>query len=336
MRRFAMLALCLLASCKAPPPPSHAPRFGLVTVLADLKRPMGLAITSDGIYLATDRGLLLMGPEGQPRLLAATGPNLKGPSGVAVATGSVFIADPPTNRIWRMVGENAPEPFAGTGTSLVPIGDGDLAISAQLAAPADVKLDASGDVLIVDTDHQRLRRVDPEGRITTLAGDGQARDAGDGQAARKASFDRPSAIALAPDGSLYLVDAGSHSVRRISPKGIVSTVAGNGKDAFANDGALAARSPLSSPSGIVVLATGLLISEAGSHRIRFVGADGRLATVAGSGAAGTTDETADATSAALEAPGALALAPDGSPFFVDAAAGRLYQLRPMATPSINP
>ncbi|HEY9855712.1 MAG TPA: hypothetical protein V6D05_08255, partial [Stenomitos sp.] len=81
----------------------------------------------------------------------------------------------------------------------------------------------------------------------------------------------------------------------------------------------------------------LLVSDTGNHRIRWIHPDGAIQTVAGSGEVGTTDDTPKATEAKLEAPGAMALAPDHTPFVVDAGTGRLYQLRPqVASPSATP
>lgn len=327
-----------LGACRTTPPAAslEVPRFALTTVVTDLDAPRGLALTADGAYVATRRGVVLVGPEGAAQSVASASGLLLAPTGVAVATGAVFIADPGSHRVWRQLADGAPEPFAGTGTSLLPIGDGGLAVSAQLDRPVAVALTPGGHVLILDAGQQRLRQVDPDGRITTVAGNGQTRYAGDGQPAREASFHDPEAFAVAPDGTIYLADTGHHALRRIAPTGEVSTVAGNGKPGLAEEGAMAGHSPLASPSGVVPFGAGVLLAEAGNHRIRYLGPDGRLTTVAGTGAVGRTDEAADATQGALDTPGALALAPDGTPFFVDRGTGRLYQLRPAATASAAP
>lgn len=323
------LATLWLAACKpAPPHVAGAPAYGLSTVMADLASPRGVAVAPDGLYLSVKSGVVLLGPEGELRTLAPTGRDLQAPAGLALATGSLFIADPAANRVWRLMEEAPLEAFAGTGTTMIPIGDGGLAVSAQLDGPSDVAVDPSGDLLIVDTRHHRIRRVDRDGRILTLAGDGTA-----GFTATR--LDRPQAVATGPDGTAYVADTGNHAVRRIAPDGTLETVAGNGTEGFSGDGGAAVESQLASPSGLVVLPTGdLLVADTGNHRIRWVHPGGAIQTVAGSGQAGTTDEAAQATEAQLAAPGAMALAPDDTPFFVDARAGRLYQLRPReATPS---
>lgn len=334
--RLAAIALIslTLAACKPSAPPAKgvlAPGFGLSTVLSDLQSPEGLAVAPDGLYLSTKSGLVLMGPEGAIRSLAPSGKTLKAPAGLALATGSLFIADAGANRVWRMVEDAPPEAFAGTGTTLFPIGDGGLAVSAQLDAPRDVGLDGQGDLFIADTGHHRIRQVDRDGRIVTLAGDGTPRFA-------ETSLNRPTALAVAPDGTVYVADTGNHAVRRIAPGGQLTTVAGNGQEGFSGDGGPATESQLASPSGIVLLPGGdLLVSDTGNRRIRWIRPGGAIQTVAGTGASGRTDEAPDATKAALEAPGPIALAPDETPFVVDVAAGRVYQLRPRsATQSALP
>lgn len=339
----AALALGVTVSaCKRTPPPAEAdqaPRYALATVMGDLAAPRGLAVSPDGFLLATGEGLTVLGPEGQLRVIAPVGQALKGPAGLALAAGSTFVADPPSNRIYRMLEDAPPEPFAGTGTAFFPIGDGGLAISAQLDAPSDVRADAKGNLYIADTGHHRIRKVDTEGRITTVAGNGLAKFEGDAGSAKEAALHAPTALDVGPDGSLYVADTGNHAIRKIAPDGAITTLAGNGLEGFAGDDGPATQSQLASPSGVVVLSNGdLLVSDTGNHRIRWIRPGGPIRTVAGNGRVGRSDEADDAKGAALDAPGAIALAPDGSPFFVDGKAGRLYQLRgeAPATPSATP
>lgn len=327
------LATLTLAACKGAPPPSRPPEvpvYTLSTVMADLDTPRGLAVTPDGIYLSTDGGLVLLGPEGEIRTLAPSGRLLARPAGLALSTASVFIADPGANRVWRMVEETQPEPFAGTGTSLVPIGDGGLALSAQLEGPMDVGVSGSEELLIADTRHHRIRKVDRDGRISTFAGDGTPRFAG-------TSLNAPEALAVASDGTVYVADTGNHAVRQIAPDGTLTAIAGTGTAGFAGDGGPALASQLASPSGIVLLPSGdLLVSDSGNRRIRWIRPGGAIQTVAGTGEAGSTDEAPNALQARLEAPSSLALAPDHTPFMVDAQAGRLYQLRLQTPATVSP
>lgn len=329
-KRFVLMALFALSlgACKPAPPATDAPHFRLGTVTTGLSATSGVDLGPDGIYLSAPEGLSLLGPEGQLHPLnPAAARALKAPAGLALAAGSVFVADPPTNRIWRIAGEGAPEPFAGTGTSLFPIGDGGLAISAQLNAPGDVAIGPGGNLYLADRGNHRIRKVDPNGRITTVAGNGMTKPFAVGPATRTSLF-YPEALDVGPDGSLYIADTGHHAVRRVSPDGQLTTLAGTGTEGFKGDGGLAKESQLASPSGLVVLPSGdLLVSDTGNHRVRWIHPDGAIQTIAGNGRVGQTDEAAEATSAKLDRPGAIALGPDGTPFFVDRGARRLYQLQ---------
>lgn len=329
-KRFVFLGLFAvsLGACQPAPPAADAPHFRLSTVTMGLSPGSGVDLGPDGIYLVAPDGLAILGPEGQLRPLgpAPTGA-LRAPAGLALATGSLFVADPPTNRIWRIAGEGAPEPFAGTGTSFFPIGDGGLAISAQLLAPSDVAVGPGGNLYLADRGNHRIRKVDANGRISTVAGNGLTKPFAVGQASRMSLF-LPEAVDVGPDGSLYIADTGHHAVRRVSPDGKLTTVAGLGVEGFKGDGGLAKECQLASPSGLVVLQSGdLLVSDTGNHRVRWIHPDGIIQTIAGNGQVGQADEANEARDARLDRPGAIALGPDGTPFFVDRGTRRLYQLQ---------
>jgi serine/threonine-protein kinase len=330
MRRAsgALLAVtALLGACHPTAPKGPAPTYDLSTVLAGQTLPAGLATGAEGLYVSSRTGVSVVGPEGQPRMLAIVGPTIQGPAGVAAATGSLFIADPPTHRVWRLLEGGTPEVFAGAGTNLTPIGDGGLAVSAQFDRPVAVAVGAR-DLYIADVGQHRVRQVDADGRVTTIAGTGQPGDTGDGGLAAQANLNAPMALALGPQGRLYLADSGNHAVRLIGPDGRMQTVAGNGRPGFSGDGGPAAQAQLSDPTGLAVLPDGnLLVSDTGNHRVRWVQPGGLIQTVAGDGTTGTTDE-GPASEAHLSEPGAIAVAPDGTPFFVDHATGRVYQLHP--------
>ena len=331
MRRRSLMAALLtlgLAACHPTPSYTSAPHYRLSTVTNGLSSGSGLAFGPDGIYLATPKGLALLEPEGHLRLIVPlASSSLQAPAGMALATGSLFVSDPSSNRVWQVVEGSSPQPFAGTGTSLLPIGDGDLAISAQLNSPCDVAVGSGGNLYIVDRDNQRIRKVDANGRISTVAGNGETQPFATGKATRTSLFD-PEAVAIGPDGSLYIADTGHQVIRKVSPDGQMTTVAGDGKEGFKGDGGPALDGELASPSGVAVLPSGnLLIADTGNHRIRWVQPGGPIQTVAGNGQIGNTDEAPDAANAKLDLPGNIVLAPDGTPFFTDRATHRLYQLQ---------
>lgn len=294
-RRHLAIALALtLTACQAPPA-EKAPSYSVTTITADLPDPRGLATSPDGIMVSTPRGILHMGPD-EPLATLATGAPLKEPAGLAWSTGFLLAADPPANRIWRIPSPaGSPTPFAGTGTALLPIGDGGLATSAQLNSPSDVEVGADGSTYVADTGNRRIRRIDPDGRISTVPGTEEI-------------FDRPVALAQGADGSLWVVDAGLGALVRIKRDGSVSTVA---KD-------------LSEPQGVLPAAGGALVSETGKSRVVWVGPAGTVVPVVGGGTLAA--ESGAGTEIALTHPSELAPAEGNGVYLLDG--GRILLLTP--------
>ncbi|MDA8185337.1 MAG: hypothetical protein M0035_13100, partial [Actinomycetota bacterium] len=129
-------------------------------------------------------------------------------------------------------------------------GDGGPATAAQLYYPRGLALAPDGSLYIADAGNHRVRRVDPSGIITTVAGTGEEGSSGDGGPATAARLRYPSALALAPDGSLYLADTSNHRVRRVDPSGIITTVAGTGEEGSSGDGGPATAAELRDPSAL--------------------------------------------------------------------------------------
>jgi sugar lactone lactonase YvrE len=217
---------------------------------------------------------------------------------------------------------------AGTGQRGFS-GDGGPATKARLDSPQGIAIDAAGNVFIGDVANNRVRRVSPDGIITTVAGTGVEGFSGDGGPATKARLAGALYLALDGAGNLYLSDWSHHRVRKVSPDGIITTVAGSGPTTseapgdYAGDGGPATAARLYYPEGLAVDAAGnLFIADTGNHRIRKVSPDGTITTVAGSGPTGpdkgaSTGDGGPALAATLRGPMCLAIDGAGNLFFTE-------------------
>ena len=109
-----------------------------------------------------------------------------------------------------------------------------------------------GTIYITDTGNNRIRKVDPEGIITTFAGTGEEGNGGDGGPATNAQLTRPHGVAIGPDGSVYISDTFNNRVRRVDTAGIIITFAGSGERSFSGDEGPAAEAQLSIPLGFEI------------------------------------------------------------------------------------
>jgi RHS repeat-associated protein len=259
----------------------------------------------------------------------ATAARLNLPPGVtAVPDGSLVIADAWNNRIRRVGPDGTITTVAGNGVAGFS-GDGGPATAASLYFPESIAVAADGSLYIADTGNHRIRRVGPDGTITTVAGNGVAGFSGDGGPATAASLLGPYGVAAGPDGSLYIADTNNSRIRRVGPDGTITTVAGNGVAGFSGDGGPATAASLYLPYGVGIAADGsLVIADTYNSRIRRVGPDGTITTVAGNGTWGFFGDGSLATAARLGLPYGVAAGPDGSVYIADADNHRIRRVGP--------
>lgn len=203
------------------------------------------------------------------------------------------------------------------------------ALSSGFGSPRAVAYDTQGNLFLVDSRNNQVTRLTPDGQLTIIAGTGQEGYSGDGGPATSALLDRPSAIALQPDGTLLIADTGNHRIRSISPEGTIRTIAGTGSAGNGGDGGPATTAQLRSPAGIIVDVDGtVLIADTGNHRIRRINSTGVMTAIAGSGKEGDTGDGGPAAAATFLRPAALLLLPDKRILIADTAAHRVRALTP--------
>ena len=205
--------------------------------------------------------------------------------------------------------------FAGTGTKGFS-GDGGPASAAQLADPNGIARGPDGALYICDTMNHRIRKVTRDGRISTVAGNGEKGFGGDGGAALSAKLNEPYEVRFDRAGNVCWVERLNHLVRKLDVKtGIISTLAGNGTPGFSGDGGLATSAQLSDPHSLGFDGKGnLYIADVRNHRVRKVDAtSGIITTLVGTGKAGPTPDGAKlGTETPVAGPRALDFAADGS------------------------
>ena len=311
---------------------ADAPRFRVRQV-----QPNGIIITVAGSGQSCNSSTMC--GDGGP----ATQAQLTFPQGVAVGPdGTLYIADSGTLRIRQVRPNGIITTVAGNGqqcpSATAPCGDGGPAIQAQFSSVSRVAVGADGSLYITDTD--RSRRVGTDGIMSTVAGTGQActtQLCGDGGPATQAQLRSPAGMTVGPDGSLYIADLGNKRIRRVGLNGVMTTVVGTGVP-YGNstlpcgDGGSASQAQLLFPEGLAFGPDGSIYIADG--RLRQVGPDGIITTVAGSGqpCASPTSPCGDggpATQAQMSSLTGVAVGPDGSVYIANFSDNRVRQVTPL-------
>ena len=255
---------------------------------------------------------------------AATNASVEYPRGVAVdSLGNLYFADYDNDRIRKVDINGVITTVAGNG-SIGFAGDGSAATNAMLDYPTGVAVDSLGDLFIADFYNERIRKVDVNGIIATVAGNGSATYAGDGGAATNASLYYPSCVTVDSVGNLYIADEENNRVRKVSTNGIISTFAGNGGYGFTGDGSAATNATFDYPTGVAVDSRGdLFIADSDNYRVREVGTNGIITTVAGNGSSTYAGDGGAATNASLVYPYGVAVDNLGNLYIADEANDRI-------------
>ncbi|HYP25363.1 MAG TPA: NHL repeat-containing protein [Blastocatellia bacterium] len=285
---FAYLAL------KTKPVPTLRDGVGVVTTLAGAGRP---------------------GLEDGPKREAM----FRDPFGIAAdEDGNVIVSDAgASNRIRRITPAGAVETIAGSEEGF---SDG-AASSASFNTPSGIAVDADGNIIIADTSNNRIRRLDRKGQVSTISGSGRAgyRDG----PALEAEFDGPMGVTVDEGGNILVADAYNDRIRRITPEGEVSTVAGSGVQGFLDGPSGDAK--FDTPCGVAADQHGnVFVSDSGNDRVRKVTRQGEVITIAGGE---RTEGGAPWNEASLDKPIGLAMTHDGF-LFVASEGGQVHRISP--------
>jgi RHS repeat-associated protein len=317
---------------------------GRTALQARLKQPSGLALGPDGrLYIAdTDQyRIRRIEANGTMSTVAGTGEcctegnggpatqaNVRLPIGISFGPdGSYYFADWFTGIIRKVAPNGIISTVAGGGPPAYPsVGDGGPATQARLDYPYDTAIGPDGSLYIADRDHHRIRKVAPNGTISTIAGDGTSGSSGDGGLANAARLASPKGLDIGPDGSLYIAD--SSRIRKIAPDGTISTVVGTGVAGWSGDGGLATAATIYWPTDIDVMPDGTIyIADTGNHRIRKVSPGGIISTIAGVGI-GFGGDGKPATQARLRSPERVVATADGTVYIADTGNSRIRRIAP--------
>jgi uncharacterized protein (TIGR03437 family) len=252
---------------------------------ATLDSPMGVALdaASDILIADTDNHRIReVGADGLIHNLVGTGvgglgaeglppaqTQLNGPRAVCTGRGgTMFVVDTGNNRVLEAAPQALVVTAAGNGAA-GDSGDGGPARLAQLNQPSACALNSAGELFIADTLNHSIRKVDPSGTISTVAGTGAAGFSGDEGPATAAGISAPGGVVVDDNGNIYIADTGNNRIRQVTPDGLIHTIAGQNSAGFSGDGGPAASAQISAPGGLLLDGAGdLYFADTGNNRVR--------------------------------------------------------------------
>jgi hypothetical protein len=212
------------------------------------------------------------------------------------------------NMLWTAAGDG--------GTTYA--GDGGQSVDRSLSSPYGVAIDSEDRVYVADSVLNAVRRINHDGSMTTVAGTGIAGSTGDGGPATAARLNAPVRLAFDSADNLFIADSGNHKIRKVTPGGIISTVAGTGTAGNTGDGGQATAARLRTPFDMAFGPDGsMYIADRANHKIRRVAPNGIISTFAGTGTSGYNGDDITATSARLSSPYSVDVDSDGNVYIAD-------------------
>lgn len=306
--------------------------------------PYAIAVSGDGTLYVSDTNcsLIRVSAGGTSRIAGGDySCTYKGDGGWAVnapvdiseglalsSSGDLYVSDSGNYRL-RRIRAGVIEAVAGVGGHV----DGDSSV-ATFSAVMGLSVGPDGTAYVADTyPNNRVRRVSKDGITSTIAGLGYMAKTGDGGPATAAGLSYPIDTVVDGIGRVYIVDRVNNRIRRVGTDGIITTVAGDGTaSGYSGDGGLATQTKLNRPRAVAVAPdASFYIADERNHRIRRVGVDGIISTVAGTGVAGFAGDGGLAMSAVLNSPQSIALDGAGNLYICDYGNARIRKIAPDGT-----
>jgi streptogramin lyase len=331
---------------------------GLPALSTQMRHPSALAFGPDGNLYVLDQGNLRVLQITQPLTLKGAAYRVAGayqgdsgsPSAIQVLNpryvlaapdGSLYVADSDRSVVRKISADGTfATVVAGTGTrggTFEP--DGIPATQARLAWPTGLALGPDGSLYIADRGAHKIRKVGPDGIITTVAGTGRGDYqlptgfSPEGRPATQEPLYSPSAVVVAPDGTLFIADTFNSRIRRVGPDGSITTIAGTGAYGYNGDGIPATSADLFHPADLALGPDrALYFTDSQNAAIRRIDRSGMITTVAGTAAsAGFAGDGGAATAAQLNGPDGLTIASDGTLYIADTGNNRIRKVAPDGT-----
>lgn len=241
------------------------------------------------------------------------------PWGVVVdGSGNIYIADGANFRVRKITSSKIINTIAGIGIDGYS-GDGGYATFAEISWSRGLTIDNSGNIYIIDSGNNCIRKINSLGIISTFAGNGWPFGyTGDGGLATLAKFNEPAGIAVDGSGNIYISDSNNNCIRKVDTSGIISTIAGTGVSGYAGDGGNALMAQFSFPKGLAFdLIGNLYVADTYNHRIRKINSSGIITTIAGNGISNYSGDWGLAISAELKEPNSIAIDAFNNLLFTD-------------------
>lgn len=249
------------------------------------------------------------------------------------AAGNLYAADYSGNQVYKVDPMGVTTVVAGTGRAGVT-GDGGPATAALLRNPGGTALGPDGSLYIADTGNDRIRKVAPDGTITTVVGSGVAGFTGDGGPATAARLNAPGSLAFDAAGNLYFTDANNLRIRKVTPAGVITTVAGTGRSTLSGDGGLGTATDIYgfwlavAPDGTIYASGDGDSRLNGFPRVRKIATNGIVTTIAGTGTAGFTGDGGPGSAAQVRSVSGVAVDLNGNVYIADATDSRIRKVTP--------